>query len=201
MMRLLFVTSTILLCSVSLATAQSLTDRLVECSEKDSGYLRLQCYDALAKTLPRDAKAKRPSSPEPTTAPPTPTPAEEIFGFDLASKNPVLVDEEPVRPLLVFGCLNGKVTMKVDLNHPLNVVLASVNTRIDSADVVTEQWSTSENGRVIRPANLNNLLERMRTAETLEMKVVGAKDFTLRFSFDVKELQPRITALAKICWQ
>lgn len=194
----------LLLLGISLApslgwAAPSLEERILACTERDSGFQRLECFDQVATAVKLGGTVSAaPATPPPT---PAPTPVLSDLNFAILAKRDIERGGRSARPQLVFDCQNKQVTVKIELGLTLATGKAAVSTRVDSGEIITENWTTADNRTAVVPTNTNAITKRFKKPQTLEVKVVSGTSPPFRFSFDIQNVDRRISALTRACWR
>ncbi len=180
--------------------APALEERILACTERESGFQRLECFDQVATSvkLGGTVAAAAPATPPPT---PAPTPALSDLNFSILAKRDIERGGRSARPQLVFDCQSKQISVKIALGVALATAKASVSTRVDTDEIVTESWATVDHRTGVAPVNATALTKRLKNPQVLEVKVVSGTSAPLRFSFDVQNVDRRISALTRACWR
>ena len=174
--------------------APSLEEQVLACTERESGFHRLECFDKVATALKLGGFDRAVKS-TPPSAPPTPEPLSDLR-FEISAKRDIARKGKSARPMLRFECRSRQIAVAIIPGLTLPPQEPSVSTRVDSADIVTESWSK---GGALSPPSPAKLLKRLQGGLTLEVKVVSGKAEPLRFSFDLTGVDRRLAALTRAC--
>jgi hypothetical protein len=175
--------------NIAAQTTRSLEGAMLECSERDSNFQRLECYDALAERLiqstPRAAAPRLGSANSIEVEKPKSKESAKQTQASLQSRREVRMKSGAVlRPELKLACgVDRAATVSVGLKLPAGKV--AVNSRVDREEVVKELWSVAPDRNSVIPPNAAGLLKRLHGGKVLEIKVAPRKVEPIPFSFDL----------------